>query len=277
MFIVSMNNEIKLILMDMDGTLLNSAGKIPEGNKRALRAASEAGVRTTIVTGRMLRATTRVAGELELNAPLVTYNGALITDSKPPYKIKSHNFLLDENSKNIISMLRRFDTHINAYIDDNLFVEKDSPQIKEYSRTRNAEYRIVDDFNTLPELNCTKLLIIEDRPEIMNEIKNFLLAESGAEIFQSAPNFCEVLPKDVNKGTALEFLADYYGIRTSQVMAIGDQENDIPMIQKAGVGVAMGNSRAETVQAADETTLTNDESGVAAAIARHLPWLKFRV
>ncbi|MBI9103904.1 MAG: HAD family phosphatase [Spirochaetales bacterium] len=270
-----MNKDIKLIMMDMDGTLLNSMGRVSDENKRALKAAEASGVGITVVTGRMLRASAWVAEELALSLPISTYNGGLISAPFPPHEEKAHYRLNDKQSRDVIKLLRPFNTHINAYINDDLFVEEKSPEIIEYSRTRDAEYSVVGNFETIPSMECTKLLIIEKDLEKMKEIKAILIEKADAEIFQSAPDFCEVLPKGINKGTVVDFFANYLGIETSRIMAMGDQENDISMIEKAGIGIAMGNARDEVKAKADWVSSSNQEDGVARAVKKFIPNLSF--
>ena len=270
-----MNNDIKLIMMDLDGTLLKSDNTISEENKAALDAARNAGIGVTIATGRMHISTSGVAEELKLDIPFSTYNGGLITDPQPPYKERSHHKLKDDQSRKIIELLRPFNTHVNAYIDDRLYVEEETPEIITYSHIRNAEYKVTGSYDNLPGMECTKLLIIEEDFEKMTAMKTLLQEKSNAEVFLSSSMYCEILPKGINKGWAVDFMASHLGIKAAQIMTMGDQENDIPMLEKAGFGVAMGNALENIKSIADWVSLDHNENGVAAAIRHFLPELNF--
>lgn len=108
----------------------------------------------------------------------------------------------------------------------------------------------------------------------MEEVHRVLKELSGPEIYFSSRTFCEIIPRGVSKGTALEFLCRRLGISPNEVIAFGDQENDIPMLKKAGIGIAMGNAGGAVKEAADDVSLTCDEAGVAHALLQYLPELK---
>ena len=269
-----MENTIKLIISDMDDTLLHTRGHIPEKNLRVLNAARQAGIGVTLASGRMFSAMREVAEELKVTLPLIAYNGAMVRLPDPPGTILAHHTLKEHQVRMILDLLSPFDTHINAYLDDVLYSRSDNLAIQKYAKKQNLRFQIIEDFRSLPSLNLTKLLVIEDRPELMGEIRKALNTQTEAEICYSAAHYCEVLPRGVSKGTGLEFLCRYLGIETSQVIAFGDQENDIPMLETAGIGVAMGNAQPAVKAAADVIARENDQDGLAETLLDYLPELK---
>lgn len=268
--VAPMNNDIKLIMLDLDGTLLDREDAISRANREALAEARRRGILVTLASGRTFTSMLPFARELDTRAPLVTFNGAWVRNPKGAQETLVHKTLSEPVARRAVELIRRRGIHINLYIDDLLMVEDDSNHAREYARTKRVPYKIVDTFDDVAALCPTKILAIDADPGKIGALKEELLVSLEAEIFRSSPAFCEILPAGIDKGWALEFLCGHFNIRPEEVMAFGDQENDINMLKKAGIGVAMGNALAAVQDAADAVTAPHDEDGVAEYLNRFL-------
>lgn len=256
-------NDIKLIMFDLDGTLLNGEGRLSEANKEAIAKIREKGILVTLASGRPYSSMLPFARELGTKAPLVCYNGALVRSPVGELEILAHRGVPESTARKAVEILRNQGIHINAYIDDNLIVENDDKYAQEYGRTKKIEYKVVSSFDDIPDFEPTKLLAIDDDPEKISKLKKILQSDLEASVFRSSAYFCEILRPNIDKGWALHFLADHFGLESHQVMAFGDQENDMNMIRSAGVGVAMGNALDKVHAVADESAPHHHEDGVA--------------
>lgn len=257
--------SIKLIAIDIDDTLVTDELVIPAACKVAIQEAQEAGVRVVLATGRMFQATIGFARELNLNGPLICYNGALVQPVQGP-PLFHHTVPLDL-AWEIIAFGKRENLHVNVYLDDELYVEKVNEYTRFYTSISRVEARAIGDLLTFVNRPPTKVLYVSE-PEVVEKWRP-LLAEryrGQLEVFRSKPQYLEFTGAGVSKGAALRELAEYYHLDCTEVMAIGDSFNDIPMLEYAGVGVAVANAPAEVRRHADWVTLSNEEAGVAEAI-----------
>lgn len=258
-----MTTDIKLIMLDLDKTLLNGNGAISQVNREALSEAEQRGILVTLASGRSFSSMLPFAQELGTRLPLIASNGAWIRNPRPPQETLAHNTLSEPVARQTVELLRREAIHINLYIEDLLIVEDADRHVQEYSRIRGMPYEVVTSFDDVTPLCPTKILAIDIETQRVRSLKEELLTDLNAEIFCSSPYFCEILPPGINKGWALEYLCGYLDIPPLGVMAFGDEENDIEMIKKAGIGVAMGNALKTVQTVADAITSPHDEDGVA--------------
>jgi len=260
--------EIKLIASDLDGTLLDSSGKIPERNRDAVFAARERGVRFTISTGRMFHSARRFAAQLGIEIPMICYNGAMLCS--PEGEVFSHDTLDLAIARELLAIFRDRGMYVQSYIEDVLYIRNPNDvEFQNYMRHFGITGKAVGDALYAPETAPTKLLVTTSGAEQSAALSRELAERFGARIYVTSSNadFVEVMNPDVNKGRALRNLADRLGIAMESVMAIGDGENDLEMIRAAGTGVAMANGRQRTKDAADLVAPANDEDGLAWAIA----------
>lgn len=265
------NGDVKLIIMDLDGTLLGKQGFIPEENIRVLKKARDRGIGVTIASGRMHRTVISAAEAIGVTIPLVTYNGAMIREPRTDGRILFQKNLEEESVREILARLAPLGPHIQAYLTDDLYVEHDNELIQYYSREKSVPYTVVDSFLDLPSLEMTKFLIIEKRYGMMDRVREELAGISGIETELSSRSYCEVIAQGINKGAGLRRLCDHLGITPENVIAFGDQENDISMLKTAGLGIAMGNAPDKVKQAAGYVTDHCDEAGVARALLKWIP------
>lgn len=283
---------VKLLALDLDGTLLDSRGKISEANRDAIRSAEESGVLVTIATGRRFRDALPVGRELELNAPLVTHNGALLkyADSLETVSV---SLLSSEACLDILKVGKGFggdalvSTNPNSkgtllydrVSDDNLPLKKYLYWSKSLHGDE-AENSVVHVARLEDEIAGHDVIHISFSGTCapMYDMQRVLedgLGDSATILATIYPHLdftlIDILPPDASKGAGVKKLADINGIDADDVMAIGDNFNDIEMLEFAGVSVVMGNADPNLLGREEfYTTVSNDESGVAAAINKFI-------
>lgn len=273
--------KIKLIAIDIDGTLLNSQKKLTQENKRAIRRAKEKGVRIVLCTGRPLRSMYYLIEELDLfdeQDLAVTYNGGLIQYTQTEQVLFQRNLTLKQ-VQNIYRLLNKLELPTN-FIDLDYIYElpypKGRPSIYQLDKKahRHAEdlifkWAMIEDFSD--QSRIIKAVASRPSEELdvgMAKIPQPLFKE--LTIFKSQPHILEFLPQKVSKGHALGIIANHLGIEKSEIMGIGDQENDLSLVTEAGLGIAMGNAIPRVQKVADYITKSNDHHGVAYAINRFI-------
>lgn len=261
---------IRLIATDLDGTLLNEDWKISAGNIRAIRKAVDNGVKVTLATGRMAAATRGYARELGLDVPIITYHGALVEQALSG-EILYRKVVPVQLAVEIVQYLLQKGIHTQIFLKDRVFVRKTNLYSDEYSKMSNLEVEEADIFKLLEKEpdGVEKILCIGEEAELQEageELK--ALYADRLHFTSSSFNFFDMIHPEVNKGTALKALADQWGIRADEVMALGDSLNDKEMLSYAGIGVAMENAHPELKKIADFITSSYKEDGVAEAIKK---------
>ncbi|EFM11725.1 Cof-like hydrolase [Paenibacillus curdlanolyticus YK9] len=258
----------KLIAIDVDDTLLNDDLIVTEGTKQALAAAIEKGVLVTLATGRMYASAHQIAKQINLNVPLITYQGSLVKTLLDGKVLYERSVPTDE-AKQLDAYCIEHGLHLQLYVDDVLYVREDNEKAKNYSRLSNIPYVVDPDFDTLLNKPQTKMLII-DEPERLDRVMEELKPLIGERVHmtKSKPHYLEFTHKEGTKGHALQFLSEHNGHSVEQAIAIGDAWNDREMIEVAGLGVAMGNAQPALKDIANYVTLSNNEEGVRHVIEK---------
>ncbi|TDF94048.1 Cof-type HAD-IIB family hydrolase [Paenibacillus piri] len=252
----------KMLAIDIDDTLINDAKEITPGTKQALAQAMAQGVTVTLATGRMYASAKQLASQLELNVPLITYQGSLVKNSQDD-RILYERSVPAEAAHFIFDYCERNGLHLQTYLNDTLYVKEQNEKIEGYAALSKIPYTIHPDFKSLADQPSIKLLII-DEPAKLDEIAVELRKEIGhlVHITKSKPHFLEIIHPEGTKGDALRYLAGQYGYDMSEVISIGDSWNDHELLEAAGFGVAMANAVDSLKQIADYVTLSNNEDGV---------------
>ncbi len=269
------NNEgllrmIKMLVVDIDGTILTDKRGISKDLKNHVKELIANDIKVVIATGRMHQSAARVAQDLGTNSPVISYQGGLIRDEKD--NILLCHYFEESLAREIICTLREQSFHINIYIDDNLIAECDSKYIQDYANGKFIDYKIVENLDNLTFTYLNKVLAIDyDTQRIDNLVSTLSKKyEDKLYIVKSTPHFCEFSNPEATKGNAIKFLANKWGIKQEEIMAIGDQDNDIEMLKAAGVKVAMGNATENLKEIATYITKTVDEDGVVHAINKFI-------
>ena len=270
--------DIKLIALDLDGTLLNSDKQLTQQNAQALACAAARGIEIVPTTGRFFSGMPEVIRSLPYLHYAITINGAAVYDVRCdadiaraeiplPLAVEIMRYLdtlpviYDCYMNNWGWMTRAMQLRADAFAPDEHYLRMirnlrtPVDDLKSYLLETGRDVQKIQLFLTDPALRLTLLRQLGGQFE-------------GLCVSSSVPNNIEINSTDANKGEALRKLAAHLGLDISQTMAIGDGLNDLSMLRAAGVGVAMENACPEAKQAADYVTGSCDESGVAAAIRR---------
>ncbi|WP_028560449.1 Cof-type HAD-IIB family hydrolase [Paenibacillus pinihumi] len=258
----------KLIAIDVDDTLLNDELQVTARTKQALQQAIEQGVTVTLATGRMYASAQNIARQIELNVPIITYQGSLVKtllDGQVIYE----RYVPTEAAKKLYEYCEAKGLHLQLYVDDVLYVKEENDKIAGYSRLSKIPYVVAPNFADLVLQPQMKMLII-DEPELLDKVAVELKALIGdiAHITKSKPHFLEIMHKEGTKGHALAFLASHIGCTLEEAIGIGDSWNDHEMLEMAGLGVAMGNALPSLKEIANYVTRSNNEDGVAHVIEK---------
>ncbi len=267
----------KLLALDLDDTLLGKDLQVSESNKKLLAKLMKKGVHVTLATGRMFRSSLPFARELNIKAPLITYQGALVKHSQTG-EVLFHRPVPLDLALDIIERVGKYGYHINIYLDDFLYVAEDTPEGRRYAALSRIPLEVVGDLGHFLQTrreDPTKILVVSGE-ELLDELAAELKPVYGNKlhITKSKPHFLEFSHPSATKGYALKAVADYYGVAREKVMAVGDSYNDLEMIDWAGLGVVMGNARQEIKDRANYVTLSNEEDGVGHAIRKFIPGIE---
>ncbi len=263
---------IRLIAIDMDGTLLSKDGTITASAVDALKQAFHKDIIITIATGRMFASALKYAEKLGIDAPLITYNGALVKSSVSQ-RIYGHWPVNLDDALKVLNVAKKHSIHTNIYLDDVLYVESMTKEAIDYAEMANVDAVPVGDF--IPFLRGktgpTKILGIGD-PDKLKPLKTELINEFGNSLYLtgSLPHYMEVMSPGISKAKGLKSVACEFGIDKKQIMAIGDSFNDIDMIQYAGIGVAVANARDKVKEVADYVAKGQCGDGVKDAIEEYV-------
>lgn len=270
---------IKLIASDLDDTLLDRESNISAENKKTIQEVIKKGYTFTLATGRMFQAALPYALELGLspNQPLICYNGALI--KRVSGEVLYECPLEPQLAATIADYGQERNWTINAYYEDQLYVSEINDKVKEYASFVQVNVEAVGNLSNFildGNKGLSKLLII-------NEIQQTLLRtqelerrfNSQVQITNSRPKFIEITNLNAHKGGALLWLANSMGLEAGNVMAIGDGNNDVTMLQMAGRGVAVANASDYVKERADFTGPLHYEHAVSKILQEHIlkKWL----
>lgn len=265
-----------ILFTDLDGTLLTDSKELTKENQDAIREAIEAGHKVVISTGRPLAGATAQARALHLDGEgcyIICFNGGEIYDCAARKSLYRKCVPFDE-VRYVFDLAHKRGLHIQTYDRNHVIGEENRKEIFDYSSVYGLPAKVVPDvISCLPEEPCKMLAIDEENHENLVRFQKELLpwAEGKLDLFFSHPMLLELVPTGVSKGAAIGILCDRLGIPISEAVAVGDAENDIPMIRAAGIGAVMCNGEAHTLSFADYvTTNDNNHSGVAEVIRRFL-------
>lgn len=267
---MSKKRNIRLIALDLDGTLTDSKKQVSERNYQALMAAQRQGITLALATGRSVHGTEWIAKLLELEkygGYMLCYNGALVWDCQQKKSVYAREISL-ELLRELYEASKAYGVTIQTYIGDRLYTEDiDNPYVQKAARINGLTITKTECFADEIKQPVPKCLLPGDPKKLAEILRPMQERFYGkANIFLSETCFMEVVPWGTDKGEGLRALCEHMQIGTEQVMAFGDGYNDIPMIKTAGCGVAMANAVAQVRAAADMITETNDDDGVAVIV-----------
>ena len=264
----------RVLALDLDGTLTNSEKIITPRTKQALLEAADAGTTVVLASGRPTVGIWPLARELELEKRggcILSYNGGKIIDCKTGQTLVQHAFP-PEVIPTVCTFARYWNVVALTYDANGIVTEQpDNPYVQEEARINKIPVRKVDDLAAEITWPINKLLLVGD-PVDMPHVEELMQQEFAGRlsIYRSAPFFIETMPLGVEKSASLSLLLKVMGLFPKDLMACGDGWNDLPMIQFAGLGVAMANAVPQVRAAADFVTKDKDHDGVGLAVEKFI-------
>ncbi len=258
----------RLIALDLDGTVMGDERIISPRVRRAVAEAQARGVHVTVATGRSYLSTQPYAAVLSITEPYICYQGGLIV--QPDGQVLHRIALQRHLAAQVLTLAQERGWHAVLYRDGRVYVSELRHAIPFYEALVNPDLQCVADLSSWLDTDPDKVLIVADNPLHTDAIYAEMQARFSdcMQIVRSHALFAEANPLGVNKGAGLAWLADYLAVPQAKVMAVGDQDNDAPMLAWAGLGVAMGNASPACRAAADWLAPPCSEDGAAVAIER---------
>lgn len=262
--------KYKMVCTDIDGTLINTSHTLSQKTKNTVKKAVEEGVVFTLVSARPPEGMFYLNEEIGIEEYIVSFGGSLILKKgqEPLYA----DVLDTEQVMEVYEMSRKTNLNLSIYEGERLFVESIDWRVELEHKIARAVPEIAD-FQELFQrgIRPCKLLYLGEPEEIQDFMRQAQERFQGRlNIYTSKPDYLEVCPLTSTKMGGIERLAEHYGIAREEIIAIGDQFNDLSMIEQAGLGIAMGNAPDGVKKKADFVTLDNDQDGVAYAIEKFI-------
>lgn len=261
---------IRLLAVDLDDTLLNEKSEVSEMNKKAIQDAVARGVIVTIATGRMFESAQKIAREIGLDVPLIAYNGALV-ESAISEEVLMKTCVDADAAAAVLKLFKEKGWYIQLYRNDTLYVDTATDDTRDYERrVKTKAVEIGSELYRNPR-DILKMLAVNDADKL-DYVEEVVQTTFRGKVFapRSRPRLLEIVNAKVNKGEALRFVAEKFGIKQEEVMAIGDSNNDVAMLEYAGLGIAMANASDRVKEVAQAITASNEEDGVAKAIEQYI-------
>ena len=282
----------KLVAIDLDGTMLNQYGVVTQETKDAIQKVQQNGIEVIIASGRPIDSIKTIAKEINSQKYFISGNGAIIYDIANE-QIIYENTLKKQKVLDIIKICEENSIYYNIYTDKEivarslqcnvLYYHKENSNKSEEDKTHINIVENVYEYIAKREEKIVKITICDNNQSIFNSIIRKLkeiseievldvshmsrkMIKQGTEEIPIEYFYTEISAKNVDKWHAIEFLQEKMNIQTEEIIAIGDNINDKKMIEKAGVGIAMGQSHPAIKEIANKTTASNVENGVAHAL-----------
>ncbi len=259
--------KYRLIATDLDGTLLGADKRPTPSVIGSLRRARDQGVHIAIASGRMTCTQRDLAREMGLDCSMISYNGSVVVQEDG--STDETDFDAD-TMRDVIGYCYDHGYYVQTYRDDVIFTDRDSPMLRSDMDSKSAEIRF-GDLRKMDPMSAPKVVIVVDpsmTPGIMRDIQTMCPSLS---VTQSSPYVVEIMPPGIDKSYGLRSVCEHLGIDREEVVAFGDNRNDISMIEWAGLGVAVANAIDELKDAADIVTVGEMSDGVQEVLDRLFP------
>ncbi len=270
------NNNCRLLVVDIDGTLVGNDRTISAEDRDALARVRGSGILVSLSTGRALQACRDVFSQLVLDGYHIFFDGALVSDPGHNEEVYAQP-ISPAVVKQAVEFTRANDINLELFSATHYFTEKETWMVDIRRRFFGIEPRIVDFTNLWNQERIIKGGLTTSSPEEADKATGFYLEFKDILGFSWAKtpsypdvDFVNIVAPEVSKGKALETLVSHLGVSLSEVIAIGDGTNDLSLFSSAGLAIAMGNAPGEVRAAADHVTLDVNHSGVAAAVRKFL-------
>ncbi|MFM2063445.1 MAG: hypothetical protein RLZZ507_3115 [Cyanobacteriota bacterium] len=273
----TIGNDIKLLVLDIDGTIAGHDNQVSDTVKQAITTVQAKGIQVAIATGRMYCSAWRFHQAIKSTLPLIAYQGAWIQDPSNQ-KIHRHLAVTREIAHQLLDYFEQPELRsllsVHFYINDQLYVREITTDTENYALRCGVNPIPVGDLRQVLTDEPTKVLALCEDANLIQELMGSLrLQYTPAELYMttSVATFLEATNPFVNKGTAVRYLAEeLLGIESDNVMTIGDNFNDVEMLDYAGIGVAMGSAPEQVQAISNWVTSSVENDGVAIAIEQFL-------
>lgn len=249
-----------LLVSDMDGTLIDNEGKISEKNIKAINSFVEQGGIFTIATGRMLESAKRYLHLIDINIPVILYNGTKIHDYNKEETI--YELFLEDEIKSIITNVKQNDASlgIEIYCEENVYIFNHCRFTRRFAPTRSDVHFNIPE--SLWNKNWTKILILGEEDQIDRLEEVFISTFGQVNLVRSGENYLELLPLGTSKGYALERLCKMLNIDISKTISVGDNMNDYEMLKRSGYGFCVANGNRKLLNDIKYKCSSNDEHAI---------------
>ena len=236
----------------------------------AIERVRAAGTHVIVVTGRMFRSVRPFLAAAQLDDPVVCYQGGLVADPLTGEFLR-HVPIPVPDAQEALAAVMEAGFHINAYVDDELYVAAATREAHAYADLNRIEMHVIGDLRVWLHADPTKLVAVGD-PDALDGLEAELKPRFAGRLFvsKSLPHFLEFAHPDVSKGSGLQFVADRLGFSAAQTVACGDGENDRELLDWAGFGVAVANAHEDVLERADLVVPSVQEEGVADLLEAYL-------
>ena len=265
----------KIIFCDLDGTLLKDDKTLPEENAKAISYALSKGVKFVLCSGRSnmsLDVLNEQLGLVRENNYTVAFYGSTIYENVSKKKLINH-LLKGEYGGEVLDILRQYPVNVLAYENEKLWCDKPTERIKRYARNSFIPYYVTEDLRELVSHDFSKIIAISDNEKLsqIQQACNSCGITEKVGVFFSGEDILEFNPYNIDKGTGVKDLLEKINIDPSEAIAIGDNFNDIPMIENVGMGVAVKNGVDEIKSVANYVTENdNNHNAVAEVIQKFI-------
>ncbi|MCI9446584.1 MAG: Cof-type HAD-IIB family hydrolase [Lachnospiraceae bacterium] len=262
--------EHKILFTDLDDTLLDEDKKICRENREKIAQMLKQGHYFVIATGRPTATGKIVVKELGLTMPgcyMASFNGAVIYDCAAQRVLAQRTIPL-YLAKEILDEAHKERLYIHSYQSDIILTEEHGPELEFYLSKVKMEYQLVQDIYSRLYNEPNKLIMIdlEGQGRLSDFRERHAVLKEQVNSFFSRNEYLEICPKDTDKGSAVSYISQFLGIPTEHTVAVGDERNDVPMMQAAHVGVAVANSHPQAKEAADYITDRDSAHGAIAEV-----------
>jgi len=262
--------SIRLVLSDVDGTLVTTTKELTAESVRAVERLRDAGILFAVTSGRPPRGMRMLIAPLELTTPIAGFNGALIVDRE--LATLRELTIRDEVVGPIVDVLRARDLSVWVYQGTDWFVlDLDGPHVAHEAMVCQFRPTQLDNFDGVRG-DIVKIVGVSDDPDVIETASAALDASFSSDVSATSSQtyYIDVTHQDANKGGVVDFLARTCSIEPAHVATIGDMANDVLMFERSGLSIAMGNASDDVKAAATYATNSNDENGFANAVERFI-------
>jgi Cof subfamily protein (haloacid dehalogenase superfamily) len=268
---MSGSRAIRLLLADVDGTLVTTEKVLTETAKSAVRDLHKSGIAFAITSGRPPRGMAMLVAPLALRTPIAAFNGGIFV--KPDLSVIEAHLLPPKVSARTIQFLIEQGTDVWVYTENEWLVrESRAPHVARETKTVQFGPKVVSSFTADHLLHAAKIVGVSDNPKLITDSERTLADDLGrdASVAHSQPYYLDITPSQANKGNVVKTLSRLLGIPAADIATIGDMPNDIPMFNASGYSIAMGQASADVKVKADAVTESNENDGFAKAVRRYV-------